>query len=61
MEDFLNKELELLKQEHKVLDEQMDKLDAQAQFEKQRLKKRKLWIKDRISYIESIIHPDIIA
>lgn len=57
-------ELERLKQEHRDLDGAIDALElsvAGDQLQIQRLKKRKLVLRDRISYIEDQITPDIIA
>ncbi|KQO72592.1 hypothetical protein ASG60_06325 [Methylobacterium sp. Leaf469] len=57
-------ELERLKQEHRDLDGAIDALElsvAGDQLQIQRLKKRKLSLRDRISYIEDQITPDIIA
>lgn len=63
-EDQLREQLEDLKDEHKKLDHEIDEL-AQAgavDFMKvQRLKKRKLQLKDMINRIESNLLPDIIA
>ena len=57
-------ELKKLEQEHQdlniVVDNKTDKGDFD-QLTAQRIKKRKLFIKDRISYIKSILYPDIIA
>ncbi len=57
-EKNLQNELESLKKEHQELDRQLDLLDQMAL---QRIKKRKLWLKDRIATLEAIIYPDIIA
>jgi hypothetical protein len=57
-EKNLQNELESLKKEHQELDRQLDLLD---QMTLQRIKKRKLWLKDRIATLEAIIYPDIIA
>lgn len=57
-------ELERLKQEHRDLDGAIDALEltvAGDQLQIQRLKKRKLGLRDRISYLEDQITPDIIA
>jgi hypothetical protein len=57
-------ELARLKQEHRDLDTAIDALESMAagdQLQIQRLKKRKLVLKDRISYLEDQITPDIIA
>ena len=57
-------ELERLKAEHRDLDGAIDALElsvAGDQLQVQRLKKRKLGLRDRISFIEDQITPDIIA
>lgn len=57
-------ELSRLKQEHRDLDQAIDALEqvvAGDQLQIQRLKKRKLVLRDRISYIEDELTPDIIA
>ena len=62
--DNLIKELYQLKQEHKDLDEILMQLqDKQTVnlLQVQRLKKRKLFLKDRIIILSNKIEPDIIA
>jgi hypothetical protein len=57
-------ELAQLRQEHRDLDDAIDALQAQARpdnLQIQRLKKRKLMLKDRISALEDKLLPDIIA
>jgi hypothetical protein len=57
-------ELSRLKQEHRDLDAAIDALEnvvAGDQLQIQRLKKRKLILKDRMSYLEDELTPDIIA
>jgi len=56
--------LERLKQEHRDLDSAIDALTAVSGsdvLQVQRLKKRKLQLKDRISQVEDQLFPDIIA
>ncbi len=60
-EQKLWKELELLRKEHDDLDHMLSDPNVIDQISMQRLKKRKLWLKDRINFIESILYPDIIA
>jgi hypothetical protein len=63
-EDELREKLLELKREHKDLDEIIDRLmTAQPVdfLQLQRLKKRKLLLKDAIQKIESGLLPDIIA
>ena len=62
--DNLIKELYQLKQEHKDLDEILMQLqDKQTVnlLQVQRLKKRKLFLKDKIIILSNKIEPDIIA
>ncbi|QCI63656.1 DUF465 domain-containing protein [Phreatobacter stygius] len=57
-------ELERLRQEHRDLDTAIDALAALVvadRLQLQRLKKRKLALRDRISYLEDMRTPDIIA
>ncbi|ODN68437.1 YdcH family protein [Methylobrevis pamukkalensis] len=57
-------ELAKLRQEHRDLDaaiEAMLKLGALDTLQVQRLKKRKLALKDKISFLEDQMLPDIIA
>jgi hypothetical protein len=57
-------ELARLKQEHRDLDmaiEALEHMVAGDQLQIQRLKKRKLILKDRISFLEDQLTPDIIA
>jgi hypothetical protein len=60
----LESELERLKQEHRDLDAAIDALasvGAGDQLQIQRLKKRKLVLRDRLSFVEDQLTPDIIA
>ncbi|MCB8822378.1 YdcH family protein [Microvirga rosea] len=66
MHDLVELEAELsrLKQEHRDLDmaiEALEQIITGDQLQVQRLKKRKLSLKDRIMQIEDQITPDIIA
>ena len=57
-------ELSRLMQEHRDLDAAIEALERMAtgdQLQVQRLKKRKLILKDRMSYLEDVLTPDIIA
>lgn len=63
-EGELGAELAKLQQEHRDLDAAIDALQhspAPDLLRLQRLKKRKLALRDRISFIEDQITPDIIA
>ena len=56
--------LDALRSEHRDLDEVIDRLIEKAPFDQlqlQRLKKRKLGLKDQILRLESRLIPDIIA
>lgn len=60
----LKAELERLKQEHRDLDAAIDALLGAPGYDRlqvQRLKKRKLQLRDRVSEIEDTLFPDIIA
>lgn len=60
----LTAELEKLRQEHRDLDAAISALQAVGsldQLQMQRLKKRKLFLRDRLAMIEDEATPDIIA
>jgi hypothetical protein len=62
--EALRAKLTELKTEHRDLDDIIARLSEHAPFDQlqlQRLKKRKLLLKDQISKIESELLPDIIA
>ncbi len=62
--EALKAKLATLKSEHRDLDDVIARLAERAPFDQlqlQRLKKRKLLLKDQISKIESELLPDIIA
>ncbi|MGA0596444.1 YdcH family protein [Enterovirga sp. CN4-39] len=57
-------ELSRLRQEHRDLDsaiEALENMNGGDQLQVQRLKKRKLILKDRMSFLEDQVTPDIIA
>ena len=63
-EDVLRVELELFRREHADLNESIDALQSEGRADMltlQRLKRRKLMLKDRIRQIEDRLTPDIIA
>lgn len=62
--EVLRVKLEVLRREHRDLDEAIDALQAKNSADMltlQRLKRRKLKLKDQITTIEDQITPDIIA
>ena len=66
MEDerALREKLAELKTEHRNLDEEIARMTQNAGFDQiqvQRLKKRKLALKDQITLIDNRLRPDIIA
>ena len=63
-EDILRVKLEVLRREHRDLDDAIDALQERAaldQLQIQRLKRQKLGLKDQIAKIEDALTPDIIA
>ena len=61
--ELLN-QLSTFKQEHRDLDDIIHRLQEQKTInllQMQRLKKRKLLLKDKIAIVKDIIEPDIIA
>ncbi|HEV2511441.1 MULTISPECIES: YdcH family protein [Bosea] len=62
--EVLQAELARLREEHRDLDSAIDALERLGpvnQIQIQRLKKRKLYLRDRISHLEDQLTPDIIA
>lgn len=62
--ETLERQLEELKSSHRDLDDVIARITEEAPFDQlqiQRLKKRKLQIKDQMAKIESLLLPDIIA
>ena len=63
-EDVLKVKLEVLRREHRELDEAIEALQEAARADQltlKRLKKQKLSLKDQIAIIEDELTPDIIA
>ncbi|MGR3433475.1 MAG: YdcH family protein [Shimia sp.] len=63
-EEVLRVKLEVLRREHRDLDEAIAALEerpAPDRLQMQRLKRRKLGLKDQIARIEDQLTPDIIA
>lgn len=64
MEDELHLTLNRLREEHRMLDDEILVLLERPYFDQllmQRLKKRKLWLKDTITRVESKLIPDLDA
>ena len=62
--ESIKAKLETLRTEHRDLDDVIDRLIEKPPFDQlqlQRLKKRKLGLKDQITKLESRLIPDIIA
>ena len=62
--EILKKKLAQLKNEHRQLDEEITRMSAEVPFDQlqiQRLKKRKLALKDQIARLDNQLMPDIIA
>ncbi len=62
--EAIEQELDALRQEHRDLDAAISALQsvgAGDQLQIQRLKKRKLVLRDRISFLDDQLTPDIIA
>ncbi|HNI36806.1 MAG TPA: DUF465 domain-containing protein [Pseudomonadales bacterium] len=64
MDDDLLLTLNRLREEHRMLDDEILALLERPYFDQllmQRLKKRKLWLKDAITRVESKLIPDLDA
>jgi hypothetical protein len=63
-QELVNKQLTILESEHRDLDDVIERLGEDLPFDQlklQRLKKRKLILKDEITLLRSRVLPDIIA
>ncbi|MEC7464682.1 MAG: DUF465 domain-containing protein [Pseudomonadota bacterium] len=63
-QELLRLKLAELKLEHRDLDDVITRLTERASYDQlqlQRLKKRKLILKDQITRAKAMLHPDIIA
>ena len=60
-EDRILQQITVLEDEHRALDAMVGGEKSLDRLHIQRLKKRKLWLKDEISRLHSFLHPDIIA
>jgi hypothetical protein len=60
-EEKILQKIATLEDEHRSLDTVIGQSSAKDMLLIQRLKKRKLWLKDEISRLYSYLHPDIIA
>ncbi len=64
VEPSLNEKIEKLRSEHRALDDELKTISADPlidDLQLQRLKKRKLFLKDSIRHLESRLVPDITA
>lgn len=62
--EMIEAELAELKRQHRAIDAEIDELGEAARADlltMQRLKRRKLQLKDRIQHLEDRLYPDIIA
>ncbi|MES2214812.1 MAG: DUF465 domain-containing protein [Pseudomonadota bacterium] len=62
--DYLLQQLSVFTEEHFALNQLIDDNEQEAGLDQlltQRLKKRKLFLKDKIREIQSMLYPDIIA
>ena len=60
----LRGQIDRLREEHRDLDAAIEALSVSGQSDRlqiQRLKKRKLWLRDRLQALEDDLTPDIIA
>lgn len=60
----IEKEIDVLRQEHRDLDvaiAALQSVGASDRLQLQRLKKRKLVLRDRVSFLDDQLTPDIIA
>ena len=57
----LMQELDMLRAEHRTIDLAIEELNGADMIRIQKLKKRKLILRDKISMLESMMYPDIIA
>ena len=57
----LMQELDMLRAEHRTIDLAIEELNGADMIRIQKLKKRKLVLRDKISMLESMMYPDIIA
>lgn len=63
-EEKARKELAALLEEHQQLDLKIVAITSDSSFDQlliQRMKRRKLWLKDRISFLQGFLCDDIIA
>jgi len=57
----LMQELDMLRAEHRTIDLAIEELNGADMIRIQKLKKRKLVLRDKIMMLESMLYPDIIA
>jgi hypothetical protein len=57
----LMQELDMVRAEHRTIDLAINELNGADMIRIQKLKKRKLQLRDKIMMLESMMYPDIIA
>ena len=57
----LLQEIDMLRAEHRTVDMAIVELDGADMIRIQKLKKRKLLLRDKIAILEGMMYPDIIA
>ena len=60
-EKKLMQELDMVRAEHRTIDLAINELNGADMIRIQKLKKRKLQLRDKIMMLESMMYPDIIA
>lgn len=60
-EEKILQTLGTLQEEHRALDAMIQGEKSLDRLQVQRIKKRKLWLKDEIARISGMLHPDAIA
>lgn len=60
-ERVIRQKIAMLEDEHRTLDLRVSSIATIDMLEAQRLKKQKLALKDQISRLYSMLHPDILA
>ncbi len=60
-EEKIRQEITALEEEHRALDALISNANPVDRLQLQRLKKRKLWLKDEMTRLYDLLEPDIIA